>query len=241
MSSQTDWSGFYKLPLAERQKKLAEYAKLTAAEAALLGKEGPLPLTAADQMSENVIGTVGLPLSIAPNFLINGKEYAVPMAIEEPSVVAAASYAAKLARPSGGFATTYTGSVMIGQIQLVGIQDVAAAEAKLAQSKDRLVAQALANAGHITPYGGGIAGVQWRHILTDRGPMVIVEFLVNVSDAMGANAVNTILEKMAPPLEELVGAKSRLKILTNLATHRMAGATAVWKAADIGGADVVEG
>ncbi len=241
MTSQTDWSGFYKLPLAERQKKLADYAQLEPEEIALISKEGPLALAAADQMSENVIGTVGLPLAIAPNFVINGKEHVVPMAIEEPSVVAAASYAAKLAKPSGGFKTSYTGSVMIGQIQLVGFEDVAATEKTLAKEKDKLVAQAQANAGHLTPYGGGVTGVQWRHILTDRGQMIIVEFLVNVSDAMGANAVNTILEKMAPELEEMTGGRSRLRILSNLATLRMAGATAVWKKEDIGGEDVAEG
>ena len=240
-SSSVDWSGFYKKSVAERQKILAEASNLDSSDLAILNKDGPLPLASADQMSENVVGTFGLPLSVALNFVINGKEYVVPMAIEEPSVVAAASNAAKMARATGGFRTTYTGSIMIGQIQLVQVRDMEAAKKKLEQNKAKLIEQANSDAKYLTAYGGGVTGLQWRTILTDRGQMLIVEFLVNVVDAMGANMVNTTLERMAPTLEELCEAKSRLKILSNLATHRMASATAVWKAEDIGGKEVAEG
>jgi hydroxymethylglutaryl-CoA reductase len=130
---------------------------------------------------------------------------------------------------------------MIGQVQLVGLEDVAKAAMKIEQERAELVSIGNTHATHLKAYGGGVTGVQARTILTPRGPMLIVEFLVNVIDAMGANAVNTILEKMAPVLEERTGGKSRLKILTNLATHRMSSATAVWKVADIGGPDVAEG
>ncbi len=220
---------------------MAQARNLDAADLALLNKDGPLPLAAADQMSENVIGTFGLPLSVALNFVVNGKEYVVPMAIEEPSVVAAASNAAKLAKASGGFKAAYTGSIMIGQVQLVQVKDMEEAKKKLEKNKSKIIEQANSDAKYLTAYGGGVTALQWRVILTDRGQMLIVEFLVNVVDAMGANMVNTTLERMAPTLEEMTGGKSRLKILSNLATQRMASATAVWKAEDIGGADVAEG
>ncbi len=236
--SSADWSGFYKKSVAERQKILAQARNLDSSDLATLNKDGPLPLASADQMSENVIGTFGLPLSVALNFVINGHEYVVPMAIEEPSVVAAASNAAKLAKATGGFRTTYTGSIMIGQIQLVQVKDMEEAKKKLEQNKAKLIEQANSDAKYLTAYGGGVTALQWRVILTDRGQMLIVEFLVNVVDAMGANMVNTTLERMAPALEEMCEAKSRLRILSNLATHRMASATAVWKTEDIGGADV---
>lgn len=241
MSDSNDWSGFYKRPLSERQRLVAERFALTEPERQLLAKEGPLPLAAADHMSENVIGTVGLPLAVAPHFTINGRACTVPMAVEEPSVVAAASYAAKLANASGGFKTTYTGSVMIGQVQLVGCPDIARAQAGLDAAKPALLESARGHTQSLAARGGGVREVGHRLLKTDRGPMIVVEFLVDVVDAMGANMVNTLLEKMSPELEKTSGGKSRLRILSNLATHRLASATAVWRAADIGGPDVVEG
>ncbi|MFH1306194.1 MAG: hydroxymethylglutaryl-CoA reductase, degradative, partial [Candidatus Micrarchaeota archaeon] len=199
-----------------------------------------LSLEAADKISENVIGTVGLPLSIAPNFVINGKEIVVPMAIEEPSVVAAASYSAKLARAGGGFTTSYTGSVMIGQVQIVGVKDVGKAVGEIEKRKEEIVKKADGYAGHLHPYGGGVKDVCAREINTDRGKMLIVEFAVNVADAMGANAVNTVLEKIAPELVKIAGGEVRIKILTNLSTMRMASARAIWKKEEIGGERVVE-
>lgn len=235
------WSGFYKRTVEERRGLVAEAAKLTPEEIGIISKDGPLPLDIANAMSENVIGTVGLPLSVALNFIIDGKEAIVPMAIEEPSVTAAASYAAKLARETGGFKTEYTGSVMIGQVQLVGIADVDAAVKKVGEKASEILKTANANAEHLTKYGGGVRGVQARKLKTVRGDMLVVEFLVDVMDAMGANAVNTINEKTAPYLVQMLGGKTRLKILTNLAVHRLASAKAVWKKETIGGADVVEG
>ncbi|PIT84324.1 hydroxymethylglutaryl-CoA reductase, degradative [Candidatus Micrarchaeota archaeon CG10_big_fil_rev_8_21_14_0_10_45_29] len=237
---ESPWSGFYKLTIEERQERAAKLLKLGKEELALLKKEGALPLSVADKMSENVIGTIGLPLSLAPNFIINGKETVVPMAIEEPSVVAAASNGAKLCKNTGGFRTNYTGSIMIGQIQLVGIKDVDDAIIKIEKRREEIVKKADENASHLHPYGGGVGGMSPRSINTVRGKMLVVEFFINTADAMGANAVNTVLEGIAPLLEEITGGKTRLKILSNLATARMASAVAIWKKEDIGGEQVVE-
>ena len=241
MSSETsEWSGFYKLPINERQKKIAQACNLSGEEQALLNLQGPLSLDVADKMSENAIGTIGLPLCIAPNFLINGKHYLVPMAIEEPSVVAAASHGAKLALPEG-FSTTYSGSIMIGQIQLVEIKDMKKATALFDENKQKFLLLAQSSAGHLTKYGGGVVGASSRAIKTKRGEMLIIEFHINVQDAMGANAVNTILEAISPQISQELGGEARLRILSNLATMRMASASCIWKKDAIGGSDVVEG
>ena len=234
------WSGYYKRTIAERQQILAAERGLDSADLALLNKEGPLPLAAADTISENVVGTFALPFSIAPNFLINGKEYVVPMVIEEPSVVAAASHGAKMARESGGFKTQYSGSVMTGQIQLVGVKNISDVSKKLEADKDALLAEADSFAGHIKPFGGGVVGMQTRSVMTSQGLMLMVEFSINVADAMGANAVNTILEKMAPSLEQRTGGVARLRILTNLCLGRIASASATWKKEELGGEAGVE-
>lgn len=234
-------SGFYKKTVEERRRIIIGRCGLTEDEAAIIAKDGPLPIDVANAMGENVIGTVGLPLSVALNFVIDGKEVIVPMAVEEPSVVAAASYGAKLAKPSGGFHTEYSGSIMIGQIQLVALKDVDASLKLLREKGAEIIKEANANAEHLTRYGGGVRGMSARKLKTVRGDMLIVEFHVDVMDAMGANAVNTILEKMAPKLEEMTGGKKRLRILTNLAIMRMAAASAQWKKEGIGGEEVVEG
>ncbi len=234
------WSGLYKKTLAERQQILAQEKGLDASDIALLNKDGPLPLAAADTISENVIGTFALPFSIAPNFIVNGKEYVVPMVIEEPSVVAAASHGAKMARASGGFKAQYSGSVMTGQIQLVKVKNISDVSKKLEADKAAILAEADSNAGHIKPYGGGVVGMQTRSVMTSQGLMLLVEFNINVADAMGANAVNTILEKMAPGLEQRTGGEARLRILTNLCLGRIVSASATWKKEELGGEAGVE-
>lgn len=236
----SDWSGFYKLSVADRQKKVVEKLALDENEAKLLRTSGPLGIELADKMSENVIGTIELPLSIAPNFVVDGKEVVVPMAIEEPSVVAAASYAAKLAAKNGGFTTSYTGSIMIGQVQIVNLEKPEDALSKIEAEHERLAREADGFATHLHPFGGGVKDCAGRLISTDRGKMLIVEFLVNVSDAMGANAVNTVLEGISPKIVEMVGGECRMRILSNLATQRMAGARAIWSKEDIGGEAGVE-
>ncbi|VVC02394.1 3-hydroxy-3-methylglutaryl-coenzyme A reductase [uncultured archaeon] len=234
------WSGFYKKPISERQQIVAKERKLDATDIALLNKDGPLPLATADTITENVIGTFALPFSVAPYFLVNGKEYVVPMVLEEPSVVAAASNAAKMAREKGGFATKYSGSVMTGQIQIVKVTDAAMMAKKLETDKTEILAEADKYCGHLKPYGGGMKGMQARHALGPTGQMLIVEFHINVIDAMGANAVNTVMEKMAPYLEKKTGGKVRLRILTNLCLHRIVSSSAVWSKEALGGEEAVD-
>jgi len=234
------WSGFYKLSVDERKKKVIENAKLNTDEAALLDKSGPLGIELADKMSENVIGTIELPLAVALNFVVDSKEVVIPMAIEEPSVVAAASYAAKLAAKNGGFATSYSGSLMIGQVQIVKLEKPEEARDNIDKMRDEIILEADSHAKHLHPYGGGVKDCSARLISTDRGKMLIVEFVVNVSDAMGANAVNTVLEGISPRLAQISGGETRMRILTNLATQRMAGARAVWSKEDVGGEAGVE-
>jgi hydroxymethylglutaryl-CoA reductase len=192
----------------------------------------------ADRMVENVVGRFHLPFAIAPGFVVNGKEYVVPMVIEEPSVVAAACKAAKLAKESGGFEADADESVMVGQMQVVDLEE--GAKGKAEKERERILEKAKEFAAGIERYGGGVKGLEMRELDTPRGKMLILEFDVDVKDIMGANTVNTILEGTAPVVEEIVGGKSRLKILTNLSVKRKARAKCVWKK-EVVGEEVVEG
>ncbi len=213
-------SGFYQKSLDERVRILAEWAQLTPAEVAAL-QEG-LGLAQADKMIENVVGRFSLPLGIGANFIVNGQERLVPMAIEEPSVVAGVSYAARLARAGGGFRAGSTEPVMIAQIQLLDVPDPAQAEQAILAAKERLLA--LANTSPtIAQLGGGPVDVQVRQLPeTEAGPMTIVHLLFDTRDAMGANAVNTAAEIIAPHLEQLSGGRALLRILSNLTDQRRA-------------------
>ncbi|PKK81242.1 MAG: 3-hydroxy-3-methylglutaryl-CoA reductase, partial [Thermoplasmata archaeon HGW-Thermoplasmata-2] len=182
--------GFYKLPIEERIKIVREFASLSDEEAALLSKEGALPIATAEAMIENVVGTHALPLGIATNFLINGKEYLVPMVTEEPSVVAAASNAAKMARPSG-FTAEADAPLMIGQIQIVGkwtAKNTATAKRAIAKRKKEILALANSADQKLVELGGGAKDLQVRAISTAVGKMAIIHLIVDVRDAMGANA-----------------------------------------------------
>ncbi|RLI87503.1 MAG: hydroxymethylglutaryl-CoA reductase, degradative, partial [Archaeoglobales archaeon] len=185
--------GFYKLSIEERLKKVAEFAGLSEEEKQLILKNA-LTLDIADRMIENVIGTFELPLGIATNFLIDGKDYLIPMAIEEPSVVAAASNAAKMARAKGGFVTQATPPIMIGQIQVVRLPDPFAAKIEVLRHKDEIIEKANEQDAILVKLGGGCRDVEARVIDTAVGPMLIIHLLVDVKDAMGANAVNTMAE-----------------------------------------------
>lgn len=212
--------GFYQKSLAERAALIAGWAGLTPAEQARLSAS--LSDGQADQMSENVIGRFALPLGIGANFLIDGQELLVPMAIEEPSVVAAVSAAALLARQGGGFHTGSTAPLMIGQIQLLDVPDPQAAEAAILAARARLL-QAADTSPTIARLGGGPQDVTVRHLPdTPAGPMLIVHLLFDCRDAMGANAVNTAAEAIAPLLEELSGGRALLRILSNLTDQRRA-------------------
>lgn len=232
--------GFYRISVEERLEKVAEFADLTDEEKKLLLEKG-LPLEIADRMIENVIGTFELPLGIATNFLIDGKEYLIPMAIEEPSVVAAASNAAKMAREGGGFFTDYSGNIMIGQIQVLGLDDPYSAKFEVLRNKDEIIKLANEQDPILVNLGGGCKDIEARVIETIRGKMLIVHLIVDVLDAMGANAVNTMAEAVAPLIEEITGGKVYLRIISNLAVYRIARAKAVFKKDAIGGEEVVEG
>ncbi len=232
--------GFYKLPIAERVKIVKDFAGLTDDEAlALTGAS--VDASIPDRMVENAVGYFPLPLGIATNFTINGLDHLIPMAIEEPSVVAAASNAAKMARDRGGFRTSSTEPIMIGQVQVTGVKDPDGAKRSLLERKSDILMLANAQDPMLIKLGGGAKEVEVRIIRTLGGPNVIVHLLVDVRDAMGANAVNTMAEATAPLIGEISGGKVRLRILSNLAVHRLARAEAVWSKDAIGGPDVVEG
>ncbi len=233
--------GFYNLSIDERLQLVAKFADLTEEEVSLLKKEGALPLELADRMIENVIGTFPLPYGVATNFKINGKDYLIPMALEEPSVVAAASNMAKLARNTGGFFTSATDPIMIGQIQVVNVPDPEYARMLVLSKKDELIAMAREIDPILVKFGGGARDIEARVIETPIGPMLIVHLLVDCRDAMGANTVNTQVEKLAPKIEELTGGKVYLRIISNLADRRLVRAWAKWKKEDLGGEDVVDG
>jgi hydroxymethylglutaryl-CoA reductase len=239
--------GFYNLPLAERAGRVAHWADLTTQEIGVLTGIPGLPPADANHMIENVIGTHALPLGIATNFLINGKDYLVPMVIEEPSVVAGCSFAAKLAREGGGFRTSADPPVMIGQIQVLEVPDVDAAAQAVLAIKDELMAKANEGDPVLVKLGGGARDVEVR-LFPDSpvGSMLVVHLLFDVRDAMGANAVNTACESLAPVIEATTGGRVNLRILSNLADRRTATAECTvpvnaLQTPDILGKDVVRG
>lgn len=232
--------GFYNLSLDERIKVIAEQVDLTDEDIQLL-KGKNIDLDVYDHMIENVIGIMPFPMGIATNFKINGKDYLVPMVIEEPSVVAAASHAAKIARKKGGFEAHNTGSFMIGQIQVVGLNNPHAARFEVLKHSKEIIELANKQDPILVKLGGGATDVRARIIYTIMGDMLIVELIVNCLDAMGANAVNTMAEKVAPFIEKITGGKVYLRILSNLADMRLVRARAVFDKEELGGEDVVEG
>ncbi|MFP4143171.1 MAG: hydroxymethylglutaryl-CoA reductase, degradative [Thermoplasmata archaeon] len=229
---------FHKKELDERVEILKENSDVGEAIEYLVG-EG-LSNEKADQMIENVVGTYELPVGIATNFEINGEDRLIPMVIEESSVVAAASYGAKLARESGGFQATTTDPVMISQIQVTGLSDAHSAKMKVLEHKEELMDLADEQDPVLVEHGGGVRDIRCRVLNSDFGKYLIVHLLVDCRDAMGANAVNTMAEALAPRIEDLTGGNVYLRILSNLADQRLARARAVWNKKDLG-EDVVEG
>ena len=214
--------GFYDLSVEERAARVAEWAGLDGAEQAVLRGNG-LDGARADQMIENVVGTHALPLAIAPNFTVNGRDYLIPMVIEEPSVVAAASYMARIVRDAGGFHTCSTEPVMIGQMQVLDVADPWAARFDLLSQKERLLELANEIDPVVVSFGGGARDVEVRVFTgTPLGPMLVVHLLYDTRDAMGANTVNTAAEALTPLVEEITGGRVHLRILSNLADRRLA-------------------
>ena len=231
-------SGFYKLPVKKRIEIVKNFSDLSEEETKLFSS--CLDIQTADRMIENVLGTYELPLGIAVNFLINGKEYLIPMVTEESSVVAAASNAAKIACINGGFKTECSEPLMIGQIQLLKVDDVVDAAQKILKHKKQLLDLANAQDKVLVNFGGGAKDLEVRILDSPIGKMIVVHIIIDVRDAMGANAVNTMCEALAPMLEELTSGKIRLKILSNLADKRIVKAKAVFDKEKMGGEKVVD-
>ena len=240
MTKTSKISGFYKLKPEDRLAKVKDFADLNEDEANSIFSSG-LDMDLADRMIENVIGTFELPMGVAVNFLINDKDYLIPMAIEEPSVVAAASNAAKLARIKGGFKASSTEQIMIAQIQLTKVADPFGTKMSILEQKDKILEIANEQDPMLIKFGGGARDIEVRVIDTIRGPIVVTHLLVDTRDAMGANAVNTMAEAVAPYLESITGGRVYLRILSNLAKYRLARVKAVFDKEAIGGEDVVNG
>jgi hydroxymethylglutaryl-CoA reductase len=223
MKKSSRLAGFYNKPLEERVEQIARWAALTAEETAVLEGAMGLDLARADQMIENVIGLHSLPLGIAVNFVVNGHEVLVPMAIEEPSVVAGASLVGKLARAGGGFRATTTAPEMIGQLQVLDVADPWSARFDLLAAREDLLALADETDPVIVELGGGARDLSVRVLeRTPIGPMLVVHLAFDCRDAMGANAVNTACEALAPRVEQITGGRVGLRILSNLAERRLA-------------------
>jgi hydroxymethylglutaryl-CoA reductase len=240
LSKGSNIGSFYKLSVDDRLKIVQEFSGLSDEEVHIL-KTGTLPVPSAQRMIENVVGILPVPLGIAVNFLVNEKDYLIPMAIEEPSVVAAASHAAKIARARGGFKTSSTEPIMIGQIQLIKSPSPRNSEKQILSSKQEILNRANQQDPTLVSKGGGAKDLRVRIVPSLAGTMVIAELLVDCRDAMGANVVNTMAEAVAPILEKLSGGNANLRIISNLADKRIARATAHFSKEDLGGEDVVDG
>ncbi|WP_243228321.1 hydroxymethylglutaryl-CoA reductase, degradative [Microbacterium sp. CIAB417] len=224
----------------ERLALVAHGAGLESDALRALRPDAGLSLAQADHMIENVVGLIGVPVGVATNFVIDGRDRLIPMATEEPSVVAAASNAARMARGHGGFTTSYTGDIMIAQIQVLDAGEPHGIRFALLEAKDELLALANEQDPMLVSLGGGAFDISVRVLPTRAGDQVIVHLHVDVRDAMGANAVNTMAEAIAPRIAELAGARTLLRILTNKAELRLTRARAVFDAELLGGAQVVD-
>jgi hydroxymethylglutaryl-CoA reductase len=215
--------GFYRLTVEERRRKVAEALGLSGAEVEALNAADALPLDVADIMVENAVGTFALPFGVALNFRVNDRDHVIPMVVEEPSVIAAASNAALVARAGGGFVAEADPGAMIGQIQLVDVPDPGAAVERIGAARARLLAAAEELTPGLCRRGAGPRDVEVRLVRTSGGEtMVIVHVLLDTGDAMGANAVNSLVEALAPMVAEIAGGTTCLRILSNLADRRLA-------------------
>jgi len=233
--------GFYKLTLEERLEVLRDFSGLSNEEIELLSNFGNLGREVGEKMIENVVGAMSYPLGIAANFLINGRDYLIPMVLEEPSVVAAASNAAKMTRKKGGVFYEVTDPVMIGQIQVVGIEDPYFQSQAVLSEKEEILKIANEKDPILVKFGGGAIDLEARVLDSPVGKMLVIHLLVDVRDAMGANAVNTMCEAVAPYIEKITGGKVYLRIISNLADKRLVRARTVVDKEELGGRDLVEG
>jgi hydroxymethylglutaryl-CoA reductase len=237
--SDSSISKFFEKTRKERLNIVGNFAGLTAEELEILqNNDGGISFEKADKMIENAIGTFSLPLGVATSFKINGKDYLIPMVIEEPSVIAAASKGAKIARVMGGFKATADESYSIGQIQVLDV-DMDSAIKKIQELSKEIIILANSKSNTLSKMNKGAKEVSCKIIDTDFGKMLIVELLIDVGDAMGANVTNTMCEAVSPLLEKITGGRTLLRILSNYSTRRIAKATAVFDKNEIGGEDIV--
>jgi len=213
---------FYKKSLGERLGIIKQFAELGESDIETLKKTGAMDFGIADRMSENVIGTQQLPLGIATNFIINGKECLLPMSVEEPSIIAAASKIAGIARKTGGFTAEADPPIMIGQIQLLKVKDFAKAKKGILKKKKELLEKANTFDPVLVKFGGGARDMELHEVKSKRGKMLVAHLLVDCGDAMGANAVNGMVETIAGDIARIAGGEQRLFIISNLAVHRKA-------------------
>jgi len=232
-------SRFFEKSRKERLEIIRDFANLSEDDLKILeGDDGGIDFSKADKMVENAIGTFSLPLGVATNFKINGQDYLVPMVIEEPSVIAAASKGAKVARIKGGFTVETDESYGIGQIQLLNVDK--SVIPKILESSKEILKLANSKSNTLSKMGKGAKEVSCKEIDTELGKMLIVELLIDVGDAMGANVTNTMCEAVSPLLEKITGGKTLLRILSNYSTRRLAKAKAVFDKDEVGGDEVVE-
>ena len=239
MSVNSRLPGFYKLSPEQRFDKIAEASDTSAEDLEALRTDDETLLRLADGMVENVVGVMALPLGIGANFRVNGQDYLVPMATEEPSVVAAASNLAQVAREHGGFFCSADEPVMIAQVQIIDVADPHGAKLRLFEHRDELLELANEQDPVLMRFGGGARDIEVRVIDGPKGTHVVLHLLVDVGDAMGANAVNTMAETLAPRIAEIARGRVQLRILSNLADRRLARARATFGAGKLGGPDVV--
>ena len=233
--------GFHQLPVEERMALVAELAGLSASEQAMVANTGNLPTDVGNHMIENFVGTMTVPMGIATNMKVDGRDVLVPMATEESSVVAAVCNAARQSYENGGFITSMSGTLMIAQIQLVNVSDPYQCRIAILERKAEIQSICDACDPMLIQLGGGFRDLEVRIIDTQSGPMVITHIIVDTRDAMGANAVNTMAEKLAPSIAQWTGGRTYLRILSNLADRRLARARCIWRTADIGGTEVRDG
>ena len=233
-------SKFFEKSRKERLDTVANFSNLSKDELEILQNvNGGISYDNADKMVENAIGTFSLPLGVATNFKINDKDYVVPMVIEEPSVIAAASKGAKVARIKGGFKVTADESYSIGQIQVLNV-DINSAIQKISSSSDEIIKLANSKSNSLPKMNKGAKEITCKEIDTPSGKMLIAELLIDVGDAMGANITNTMCEAVSPLIEKITGGKTLLRILSNYSTRRMVKAEAVFEKEAVGGEQVVD-
>jgi hydroxymethylglutaryl-CoA reductase len=233
-------SKFFEKSREERLNIIENFSNLSKDELDILeNADGGISFEKADKMIENAIGTFSLPLGIATNFKINGKDYVVPMVIEEPSVIAAASKGAKIARIKGGFEVTADESYSIGQIQILNV-DINSAIKKIQDSTSKILELANSKSNTLSKMNKGAKEITCKEIHAPSGNMLIVELLIDVGDAMGANVTNTMCEAVSPLIEKITGGKALLRILSNYSTRRMVKAKAIFEKESVGGEDVVD-